>query len=111
MKLSVGLKLIFSQFIITVVMMLMLESLGWILFPQVVPASQRTLHTWEWVIGAVAASLVLWSLARLGILRRLHRVVEISQEWLRGNLTLRVADGAGDELGQLARQMDQFVQQ
>ncbi|MFZ6028710.1 MAG: ATP-binding protein [Chloroflexota bacterium] len=111
MKLCVGPELIFSQFIITVVVMLVLESLGWISFPQVFPASQRTPHTWEWITGAAAASLMLWSLALLSILHRLHRAVETSQEWLRGNLALRLADGAGDELGQLARQMDLLVQQ
>ncbi|MFZ6028476.1 MAG: histidine kinase [Chloroflexota bacterium] len=111
MKLSVGLKLVLMQFAVTVGMMLVLESLGWIFFPQAFPVSQRAPHTWEWIIGAAASSLILWAVARLGVLRRLGRALAISQDWLRGNLALRIADGSKDELGRLTAQMDRLAQQ
>ncbi len=67
----------------------------------------------EWglhvTLAAVVAALVglalgTWASSRLT--RRLHRALEVSQAWLQGNLSLRIADPALDDLGLLAEQVD-----
>jgi len=57
-------------------------------------------------IGAALAGLVLGAWASRHLTRRLERALEISRAWLRGNLSLRIADPTSDELGLLAGQLD-----
>jgi len=52
-------------------------------------------------IGLVGGATVNYLLAR-----RLHRVLEVSRAWMRGNLSLRIADFRRDEIGLLARQLN-----
>jgi NarL family two-component system sensor histidine kinase LiaS len=52
-------------------------------------------------IGLVIGATVNYLLAR-----RLHRVLEVSRAWMRGNLSLRIADFRRDEIGLLARQLN-----
>ncbi|MBN1810314.1 MAG: sensor histidine kinase [Anaerolineae bacterium] len=40
------------------------------------------------------------------LVRRLHRVLEISRAWMRGNLALRIADTRRDKIGLLAWQLN-----
>jgi NarL family two-component system sensor histidine kinase LiaS len=53
------------------------------------------------VIGLAVGATVNYLLAR-----RLHRVLEVSRAWMRGNLSLRIADFRRDEIGLLARQLN-----
>jgi NarL family two-component system sensor histidine kinase LiaS len=53
------------------------------------------------IIGLVIGATVNYLLAR-----RLHRVLEVSRAWMRGNLSLRIADFRRDEIGLLARQLN-----
>jgi signal transduction histidine kinase len=57
-------------------------------------------------MGAALAGLVLgaWASRRIG--RRLGRALEISRAWLRGNLSVRIADPSSDDLGVLAEHLD-----
>jgi len=40
------------------------------------------------------------------LIRRLHRVLEVSRAWMRGNLSLRIADTQRDKIGLLAWQLN-----
>jgi len=64
------------------------------------------LHATLVSIGAALVGLLLGAWASHWITRRLRRALEISRAWLRGNLSLRVADLTPDELGLLAEQLD-----
>jgi signal transduction histidine kinase len=57
-------------------------------------------------VGAGLAGLFLGAWASRRITRRLQRTIEISRAWLRGNLSLRIADPTADELGLLGEQLD-----
>jgi signal transduction histidine kinase len=57
-------------------------------------------------IGAALVGLLLGAWASRPIARRLQRALEISRAWMRGNLSLRIADPITDDLGLLAEQLD-----
>ena len=57
-------------------------------------------------IVAALAGLLLGAWASRSVVRRLGRALEVSQAWLRGNLSLRIADPVSDDLGLLASQLD-----
>jgi NarL family two-component system sensor histidine kinase LiaS len=65
-----------------------------------------SLHAALVAIGAAVAGLLLGAWASLRVIRRLKHAVETSRAWLRGNLSLRIADPAHDDLGQLGEQLD-----
>ena len=56
--------------------------------------------------GAALAGLLLGAWASRPITRRLGRALEICRAWLRGNLSLRIADPIADDLGLLVEQLD-----
>jgi NarL family two-component system sensor histidine kinase LiaS len=82
----VGLALILGQAVFT--------PLGWGLHVILVLTSTG-------IIGGVTGASINYLLAR-----RLHRVLEVSRAWMRGNLSLRIADSRRDEIGLLARQLN-----
>ena len=57
------------------------------------------------VVAAVAGS-VLGAWASRRVVHRMDRALKISRAWLRGNLSLRIADPVTDDLGLLAEQLD-----
>jgi len=65
-----------------------------------------SLHLALVTIGSALAGLLLGAWASRSITRRLGRALEISRAWLRGNLSLRIADPTTDDLGLLAGQLD-----
>jgi len=64
------------------------------------------LHTVIVAAGAGLVGLALGAWASRRVCQRLRRALEISRAWMRGNLSLRIADPQTDELGQLARQLN-----
>jgi signal transduction histidine kinase len=56
--------------------------------------------------GAALAGLALGAWASRSVTHRLGRALETSRAWLRGNLSLRIADPTPDDLGLLAEQLD-----
>ena len=64
------------------------------------------LHVALVTISAALAGLLLGAWASRSLTRRLGRAFEISSAWLRGNLSLRIADPTTDDLGLLAGQLD-----
>jgi signal transduction histidine kinase len=81
--------------------------------------AQRPVFTragWGLHVGLVTAvaglvGLVLGAWASRGVARRLGRALEVSRAWLRGNLSLRLADPASDDVGLLAEQLDLLAEQ
>jgi signal transduction histidine kinase len=57
---------------------------------------------------AIGLALAVWTTRPLA--RRLQRILEISQAWRRGNLSLRIDEDQTDEIGQLAEQLDLLVE-
>jgi len=68
------------------------------------------LHVALVTIGAALAGLLLGAWASRRVTRRLQRTLEVSRAWLRGNLSLRIADLATDDLGLLAGQLNLLAQ-
>ena len=60
------------------------------------------------LVMAIAAltGLLLGAWASRRLARRVQRALDISRAWLRGNLSLRIADPSGDDLGLLSEQLD-----
>ncbi len=70
---------------------------------------------WGSHIVLVTLIAALWGLLLGGILsqplsHRLHRTLEISRAWLRGNLSLRIQDGHDDDVGLLAEQLNALAE-
>jgi signal transduction histidine kinase len=55
---------------------------------------------------AALAGLLLGMWASRRVVYRLERALKISRAWLRGNLSMRIADPVTDDLGLLAEQLD-----
>jgi len=64
------------------------------------------LHLALLIVCAALVGLLLGAWASRRLARRLGRALEISRAWLRGNLSLRIADPTKDDLGLLAEQLD-----
>lgn len=57
------------------------------------------------IVGALVGLLLgAWASRRLA--HRLRRALEVSRAWMRGNLSLRIADPTPDDVGLLASQLD-----
>jgi NarL family two-component system sensor histidine kinase LiaS len=64
------------------------------------------LHILLVAVSAGLAGLFLGGWASRRVAMRLQRALEVSRAWLRGNLSLRIADPIADELGLLGEQLD-----
>ncbi len=60
---------------------------------------------------AALAGLLLGAWASRSVTHRVQNILQVSRAWLRGNLSLRVADPGADDLGLLAEQLDLLVEQ
>ena len=60
--------------------------------------------------GAALAGLLLGAWISRRVSRRLQRTLDISNAWLRGNLSLRITDSSADDIGLLAEQLDMLVE-
>jgi len=58
------------------------------------------------ILVAAVAALLLGAWTSRPLARRAGRALEVSQAWLRGNLSLRIADPTPDDVGLLASQLD-----
>ena len=96
-------KLILAHVLVTSIAILITEVivLRWISAQPV-----GSLHFALVTIVAALAGLLLGAWASRPIVHRLGRALEISRAWLRGNLSLRIADPIADDLGVLAEQLD-----
>jgi NarL family two-component system sensor histidine kinase LiaS len=70
------------------------------------PEPNWGLHIFVVTAGAGLAGLFLGGWASRRVTQRLQRALEVSRAWLRGNLSLRIADPITDELGLLGGHLD-----
>ncbi len=111
MKLSIGLKLIGIQFLLTLAALLLVSAAAASGLLRWLPGYAAAEGLWIYGLSAALTSLLGWAVARATLLPRLAHANEIGHAWLRGNVTLRMSDSTEDELGRLTEQMDQIVQQ
>ncbi len=64
------------------------------------------LHVAFVAVSAALVGLVLGARISRPIARRLQRALKVSSAWMRGNLSLRIADPTPDDVGLLAEQLD-----
>lgn len=63
------------------------------------------------VFGAGIVGTVFGFFTARGLSRRLASLQSASEAWSKGNFDMRAADASGDEVGQLARQLNQMAEQ
>ncbi len=68
--------------------------------------SDWSTHVTLVAIVAALTGLLLGIWAARPIARRIHRALEVSRAWMRGNLSLRIADPSLDDAGLLASQLN-----
>lgn len=62
-------------------------------------------------IPAAFMGAIFGFVASRGFTRRLHALAQATEAWRRGDFTPRVHDASGDEIGQLARQLNEMAEQ
>ena len=110
-KISLQHKLILAHVAVTLAAILIAEgaALGVLASIARQPAFTRPawgLHIALVTISAALTGLLLGAWASRSVTHRLRRTLETSSAWLRGNLSLRIADPTSDDLGLLAEQLD-----
>ena len=99
-------KLVLTHVVVTLAAILIAEVMVLRAVAWIVPRPIGGLNVALVTIVAALAGLLLGAWASRSIVRRLGRALEISQAWLRGNLSLRIADPVSDDVGLLATQLD-----
>ena len=98
------------------------EVLGVFLLVMNLPNTQTNPLTVNSVLGVLPLLLIIFLLAGFtgtifgfiasrGFSRRLHRLTETAESWSQGNFSAYVQDNSGDEIGQLARRLNQMAEQ
>ncbi len=102
-RMSLQHKLTLTHVVVTLAAILIAE---WIVLTLTTTQPGEGSHVALTAIVAALAGLLLGAWASRPIVRRLGHALEVSQAWLRGNLSLRIADPVSDDLGLLASQLD-----
>jgi signal transduction histidine kinase len=115
-RLKVGYTLAFTHAVVTAGSILLAEMLGLGLLTLLQGGFESRPITWGLHIGIVVIAsavigLLLGALFSLPLTRRLRRMHDISQAWLRGNLALRIQDTHIDDMRQFADQLDAMAEQ
>jgi signal transduction histidine kinase len=110
-RLNLHHKLTLAHVIVTLAAVLLAEgmALGAVTVVTHQPIFTRSvwsLHVALVTVGAAAAGLLLGAWASRRVTQRLDRALKVSRAWLRGNLSLRIADPLADDVGLLAEQLD-----
>ena len=96
--------------------------LGVFLLVMDLPDRQASLFTANTVLGLLPLLLFIFAIAGFtgtifgfiasrGFSRRLHRLTETAESWSQGDFSAYVQDNSGDEIGQLARRLNQMAEQ
>ncbi len=113
-RMNLQLKLVLSHVAVALAAVLVAEAMAlgavFSITRRPVLAQPVGLHIALLAVGTALAGLLLGAWAGRRVTRRLRRALEISRAWLRGNLSLRVADPTADDLGLLAEQLDLLVE-
>jgi len=99
-------KLTLTHAAVTLAAVLVAEGIALGALALLAPQITWGLHVALVTIGAALVGLLLGAWASRSLARRLQRTLEVSRAWLCGNLSLRIADPAPDDLGILAGQLD-----
>jgi signal transduction histidine kinase len=110
-KIKLRHKLLLAQVAVTLAAVLVAEGGALVILSLLTRSPMFTLLSWSLHVvlvsaGAVLVGLVLGILASHWVARRLRRALDVSGAWMRGNLSLRIADRTRDDLGLLATQLD-----
>jgi signal transduction histidine kinase len=108
-------KLILAQVAIVIAAIVVAEGVALAATSLVLGQPMFTLLGWSLhfilaTISAVSIGLVLGVWTSHQVARRLQRALEVSRAWLRGNLSLRIADSIADDMGLLAQQLDSLAE-
>ena len=104
-------KLTLSHVAVTLAAILIAEGMALVALALITRQPVFTQTTWGIhvtlvTISAALAGLLLGAWASRGVTQRLRRALKVSSAWMRGNLSLRIADPSADDLGLLAGQLD-----
>ncbi len=110
-RLKVGYTLAFINAIVTAGSVLLAEMLGLGLLALLRGEITWGLHIGVVIIGSAVVGLLLGALFTQPLTRRLRRMSDISQAWLRGNLALRIYDTYPDEIRQFGDQLNALAEQ
>jgi len=104
-------KLTLSHAAVTLAAILIAEGMALVALALITRQPVFTQTTWGIhvtlvTISAAPAGLMLGAWASRSVTHRLRRALEVSRAWMRGNLSLRIADPSADDLGLLAGQLD-----
>jgi two-component system, NarL family, sensor histidine kinase LiaS len=104
-------KLVLAHVVVTLAAVLIAEGVAlWIVSLLRLEYPTGGVHIILTAIVAALAGLLLGAWASQGVARRVQHILDVSRAWLRGNLSLRVADRNADDLGLLAEQLDHLVE-
>jgi len=110
-RLKVGYTLAFTNTIVTASSVLLAEMLGLGLLALMRGGITWGLHIGVVIIASAVLGLLLGALFNQPLTRRLRRMNDISQAWLRGNLALRIYDTYPDEVRQVGDQLNALAEQ
>lgn len=99
-------ELIFAHVVVTLVAIIIAEAIVMRTVAWIGRQPTVSFHLALIIVCAVVPGLLLGAWASRPVVRRVGRALEVSQAWLRGNLSLRIADPVSDDLGLLASQLD-----
>ena len=110
-RISLQLKLTLAHAVTLLLSVLISEAIGLVsmallLDPAPLDILAWSLHTLLVLILAAIIGLVTGASINRLLTQRIWHALEVSQAWIRGNLTLRITDPRGDELGRLAQQLN-----
>jgi signal transduction histidine kinase len=110
-RLKVGYTLAFTHAIVTAGSVLLAEMLGLALLALLHGKITWGLHIGVVIIASAVIGLLLGALLIQPFTRRLRRMRDVSQAWLRGNLAMRIYDIHSDDVRQFADQLDALAEQ
>ncbi|MEJ5309816.1 MAG: sensor histidine kinase [Anaerolineae bacterium] len=110
-RLKVGHTLAFTSAMVTASSVVLAEILGLGLLALLRGEITWGLHIGIVIITSAVFGLLLGALFNHSLTRRLRRINNISQAWLRGNLALRIYDTFPDEVCQIGDQLNALAEQ
>lgn len=110
-RLKVGYTLALTSVLVTASSVLLAEMLGLGLLALLRGEITWGLHIGVVIIASAVFGLLLGTLLNQPLTRRLRRMNDISQAWLRGNLALRIYDTYPDEVRQFGDQLNALAEQ
>lgn len=105
-------RLTIAQVTVMVISLVVAEALALVVAARVLdrlpitPAAEGLLHLLLTLVVVTPIGLLLSAWVNRPLSQRLKQTLDVSRAWMRGNLSVRVSDAGGDEIGQLAGQLN-----